>query len=35
MQSRLVLVKTALAVEAAFPLLTALLLGLAVTLDHF
>jgi hypothetical protein len=33
MKSRLFLVKTALAVEAAFPLVTALLLGLAVALD--
>lgn len=33
MRSRLFLVKTALAVEAAFPLVTALLLGLAVALD--
>lgn len=33
MRSRLLLVNSALAVEAAFPLLTALLLGLAVALD--
>lgn len=33
MRSRLVLIKTALAIEAAFPLVTALLLSLAVALD--
>lgn len=33
MRARLFLVKAALAVEAAFPLVTALLLGAAVLLD--
>lgn len=34
MQTRMVLVKTALAVEAASPMLTALLLGIAMALPR-